>query len=305
MIILLYHNVLAHRPSAFNMLARPDWLTVEKFDEEIASLAERFDLVSLDDIAAAVRDGRRIPRACAITFDDGYSGAFKYGLPVLEKYGTTGAYFVITQHVQDGGPVSYDYFDRLEAQVWLSEVEAVDLTEFGLAAMPLTCDACKLAFLKYFSLEIKTVPGSQQEQLNEGLREQLGVSEEQLAGYLGHEVFQPMSWDNVAQLRRRGCVVGSHSRSHRALSQLDADDLECEVAGSYGDLSAHVESAGPALAYPFGQAEHYNGEVVAAARKAGFAYALTAITGVNDEQTDVFELRRTTFRDLKKLRQAF
>ncbi len=305
MIILLYHNVLAHRPSAFNMLARPDWLTIDEFDEEIASLAERFDLVSLDDIAGAVREGRRIPRACAVTFDDGYSGAYKYGLPVLEKYGATGAYFVITEHVQDGGPVSYDYFDRLEAQVYLTKADAVDLTEFGLRAMPLTCDACKLAFLKYFSREIKTVPGSQQERLNERLREQLDVREEELVGYLGHEVFQPMSWDNVAELRRRGCAVGSHSRSHRALSQLGAKELQCEVAGSYDDLRGRVGPDGLSLAYPFGQAEHYNSEVVVAARAAGFAYALTAITGVNDEQTDLFELRRTTFRDLKKLRQGF
>ena len=33
MIILLYHNVVLHRPSAFNMLARPDWLSVDELEE--------------------------------------------------------------------------------------------------------------------------------------------------------------------------------------------------------------------------------------------------------------------------------
>jgi peptidoglycan/xylan/chitin deacetylase (PgdA/CDA1 family) len=305
MIILLYHNVVAHRPSAFNMLARPDWLTVDKFDEEIASLAERFDLVPLNDIAGAVREGRRIPRACAITFDDGYLGAYQYGLPVLEKHGATGAYFVITKQVQDGGAITYDYFDRLEAQVCLSKADAVDLTDFGLAVMPLTCDACKLAFLKYFSREIKAVPAAQQGPLNERLAGQLNVSEEQLAEYLAHEVFQPMSWDNVAQLRQRGYLVGSHSQSHRTLSLLGADELACELSGSYGDLRARGGVPQLGLAYPFGQAAHYNSDVIAAARDAGYAYAVTAISGVNDGGTDAFELRRTTFRELKKLRQAF
>ena len=48
----------------------------------VASLAERFDIVSLDQIADAIREARSVPRGCAITFDDGYSGAYKYGLPV-------------------------------------------------------------------------------------------------------------------------------------------------------------------------------------------------------------------------------
>ena len=305
MIILLYHNVVLHRPSAFNMLARPDWLSVDEFEEEITSLAERFDLVSLNDITAAVREKRRISRACAVTFDDGYYGAYKYGLPVLEKYGATGAYFVLTQQVRDGGATAYDYFDRLEALVYLTKTEAIDLTEFGLDAAPLTCDACKLAFLKDVRKRIKNVPWSQQERLTERLRAQLDVPEAQLAGYLSHEAFQPVSWTDVADLRRRGCVVGSHTRTHRALSQLEPADLECEVAGSYNDLRERIGEGGLTLADPFGQAEHYNEDVVAAARQAGYAGALTAITGVNDEATDPFELRRVTFRDLKKLRQAF
>jgi peptidoglycan/xylan/chitin deacetylase (PgdA/CDA1 family) len=305
MIILLYHNIVLHRPSAFNMLARPDWLPVDKFEEEIASLAERFDLVSLDQIADAIREGRPVPRGCAITFDDGYSGAYKYGLPVLEKYGATGAYFVITQHVGDSGAPAHDYVYRLEALVYLTRAESIDLAEFGFGVVPLTCDACKLAFFKDVRRWIKDVPPSQQERLKERLREQLDVSEEQITAYLSHEAYRPVGWSDVADMRRRGCVVGSHTRTHRPLSQLAPADVEQEIVGSYDDLRERFGDGELSLAYPFGQAQDYNNDVVAAARKAGYGYALTAISGLNDEATDPFELRRVTFRDLKKLRQAF
>ncbi len=304
MIILLYHNILAHRPSAFNMLARPDWLTIDEFDEEIASLAERFDIVSLDDIADAVKHGRSISRACAITFDDGYSGAYKYGLPVLEKYGATATYFVITGQLDGDATSAYDFFDRLEARVFLTKAGSIDLSGFGLNAMPLTCDACKLAFVKYMNREIKTVPESQYKRVAASLYEQLGVDESATIAYLSHEVFQPMSWDDVGDVWRRGHVVGSHSRSHRALSQLDEQTLSREVRGSYDDLSSHVNAETFGLAYPFGLAEHYNEAVIDASKGAGFSYALTAIPGVNDEHTSPFELRRATFRELKKLRLA-
>jgi len=304
MIILLYHNVIAHRPSAFNMLARPDWLTVDEFDGEIASLAERFDIVSVDDIASAVSSRRRIPRACAITFDDGYRGAYKYGLPVVEKHGATAAYFVITGQFDGDATSAYDFFDRLEAQVFLTKAANIDLGKVGLNAMPLTCDACKLAFLKYMNREIKTVPESQYDAVVGALDAQLGVDESATMEYLSHEAFQPMSWDDVDDVRRRGHIIGSHSRSHRALSQLEEETLSCEVAGSYDDLRRHCGEDGFAIAYPFGLQEHYNEDVTDACKKAKFSYGLTAITGVNDEHASPFELRRATFRELKKLRRA-
>jgi peptidoglycan/xylan/chitin deacetylase (PgdA/CDA1 family) len=303
MIILLYHNVLEHRPSAFNMLARPDWVTVAEFEEEIASLADRFEFVSVDAIAAAVREGRRIPRACAITFDDGYLGAYKYGLPILEQYGATAAYYVITQHLSGDQAKVYDFFDKLEARLWMTKADALDLTEFGGELLPLRCDACKVDALKKVSALSKAVHESQQVRLSGALAEQLVADQEGVQEYLSHEAFQPMTWDDLVDIRRRGSEVGSHSRSHRALSQLDEKTLDCEIRGSHEDLASHVDADGIGIAYPFGQQEHYSPNVVAAAREAGYAYALTATTGINHEQTPLFELRRSTFRELKKLRK--
>lgn len=303
MIILLYHNVIAHRPSAFNMLTRRDWLTIDEFDEEIALVAKRYEFVSVEDIAVAVRDGRTIPNAVAVTFDDGYTCAKAYGAPVLEKYGATATYFVITSLVHRGTPDGYDFFDRLEAQLYLTGVETLDLTQIGMVRLPLTCDECKLKALKYVSREYKSIPGEMQARLDHELKAQLSVAEAPMRAYLAHEVFRPMDWDDVAELQRRGFTVGSHARTHRALSQLEEEDLRCELQGSRDDLrSQGVDNA--ALAYPFGQEAHYDARVIDAARAADYPFALTAIPGINDAATPVFELYRATFRDLKKLRKA-
>jgi hypothetical protein len=225
MIILLYNNVVLHRPSAFNMLARPDWLSVDEFEEEVASLAERFDLVSLNDITDAVREKRRIPRPALSRSTTATTVRTGTACRCLRVW-NDGRVLRDHAQVRDAGATAYDYFDRLEALVCLTETGAIDLTEFGLDVAPLTCDACKLGFLKEFCRRIKNLPWSQQERLNERLREQLDVPDAQLAGYLSHEAFQPVSWTDVADLRRRGCVVGSHTRTHRALSQLEPADLD-------------------------------------------------------------------------------
>jgi peptidoglycan/xylan/chitin deacetylase (PgdA/CDA1 family) len=304
MIILLYHNVVRHRPSAFNMLSRPGWHAVGDFDEEIRSIAERFDIVPLDDIANAVRDGRSISRACAITFDDGYAGAYEYAVPILEKYRATATFFVITQQLCDTGPPTYDYFDRLEAAVYLTEAKAIDLSEEGLGAHELTCDECKLAFLRGLRRSIDSLSWDEQVRANQRFSEQLAVPEDRLLEYLSHEVFQPMAWSDVEELRRAGHAIGSHTRTHRVLSQLGAQDLAWELAGSRDDLHSHGADGALALAYPLGQAQHYSGEVIAATRSAGYAYAVSARPGINDTTTGPFELRRSTFRDVKKLRKV-
>jgi peptidoglycan/xylan/chitin deacetylase (PgdA/CDA1 family) len=197
----------------------------------------------------------------------------------------------------------HDFFDRGEALLFATEAEALDLTPLGMERLPLTCDGCKLAALKYVSRQYKSIDGERQRQLDETMREQLEGADASVASYLEHEVFQPMSRDDVAELRRRGCDVGSHTRTHRALTQLGDDELGCELAGSREELVAlGVER--PGLAYPFGLEGHYDARVVDAARAAGYEYALTALPGVNGAATPLLELRRGTYRELKKLRKG-
>jgi hypothetical protein len=80
------------------------------------------------------------------------------------------------------------------------------------------------------------------------------------------------------------------------------DELAEEVTGSFKEVAANVATERVALAYPFGLVEHFDANVIAATERAGFCYGLTAMPGANDEHTGIFELRRVTFRDLKKVR---
>jgi peptidoglycan/xylan/chitin deacetylase (PgdA/CDA1 family) len=98
-------------------------------------------------------------------------------------------------------------------------------------------------------------------------------------------------WDEIEALAAAGVTIGSHTRHHRRLTELDPGELESELAGSLEDLRERLPEAVAVLAYPNG--DHDSG-VRAAAREAGFLAAYTTEKGRNAAGTDPFRLRRVS-----------
>lgn len=298
MIIVNYHNVLAHRPNAFNMLVRKEWASAKQFERQVEALAERFNVVPLDDIVHAIRQGTSLPRACAITFDDGYFGAYKYAIPALERLGLHATFFVVTGHIRDDKAASRDCLDLVEALVHLTTRQELELGSLG--GHSLTCDACKVDFLKKYKRLVNTETSAEREETVGAIREQLDVPKDAVAAFLEHEAFQIMGWSQIDDLRSRGFSVGSHTRTHASLAKTDADAIEEEVRGSYEDLSEHTGRDDLPFAYPYGKPEHMSAAAVAAVERAGYDCALTTISGANSPDTDLFQLHRVSYKSIKK-----
>lgn len=76
----------------------------------------------------------------------------------------------------------------------------------------------------------------------------------------------PLGWDDLARLQERGWEIGSHTRSHPRLTQLDDDELERELEESRRELESRLGGC-TSLAYPYGDLDD---RVVEAARRAGY-----------------------------------
>ncbi len=62
-----------------------------------------------------------------------------------------------------------------------------------------------------------------------------------------------LSWPEAADLAAAGHAIGSHGRSHRALTELSPDETRQEVTGSLSDLRARLGIRRPVYAYPYGK----------------------------------------------------
>ena len=99
--VLMYHSI-APRST--------DYLTVAcaRFRMQVDHLADRYKIVGLRDIEAAIAGHASMPRdAVVLTFDDGLWDNVEHAVPVLEARGTRAVFFVIASVI--GGDTRCDH----------------------------------------------------------------------------------------------------------------------------------------------------------------------------------------------------
>jgi peptidoglycan/xylan/chitin deacetylase (PgdA/CDA1 family) len=76
-----------------------------------------------------------------------------------------------------------------------------------------------------------------------------------------------MDWNDLGRLAERGWEIGSHTRTHPRLTQLDDERLELELSESRDECGAQLGRECQAIAYPYGDVDE---RVAAAARRVGY-----------------------------------
>ncbi len=81
-----------------------------------------------------------------------------------------------------------------------------------------------------------------------------------------------MGWGELRELADGGWEVGSHTRSHPRLTDLDGASLDDELAASRADCERALGRPCESIAYPYGAVDE---RVVEAAGRAGYSFGLT------------------------------
>jgi peptidoglycan/xylan/chitin deacetylase (PgdA/CDA1 family) len=90
----------------------------------------------------------------------------------------------------------------------------------------------------------------------------------QWAGSAHEKELRCLSWRDLSALRQAGWEIGSHSRTHPRLTELDDDALLAELAGSRHECEDRLGAPCRAIAYPYGDVDR---RVRAASAAAGYA----------------------------------
>jgi peptidoglycan/xylan/chitin deacetylase (PgdA/CDA1 family) len=95
---------------------------------------------------------------------------------------------------------------------------------------------------------------------------------EQWTGTPHESELAPMTWDALGRLMEAGWEIGSHTRTHPHLTQLDDASLRAELEGSREACRAGVGRACDTIAYPYGDVD---ARVVDFTRDAGYVAGAT------------------------------
>lgn len=114
--ILMYHYI-STPPSASDKIRVGLSVTPKMFEAQIKLLVDNgFTAVTLSDLYAHLATGRALPaKPIILTFDDGYVDNYQNAFPILQKYGLTGTFFVLTApaDAEDPAYLSWDMIEEM------------------------------------------------------------------------------------------------------------------------------------------------------------------------------------------------
>ncbi|MFW6124199.1 MAG: polysaccharide deacetylase family protein [Acidobacteriota bacterium] len=102
----------------------------------------------------------------------------------------------------------------------------------------------------------------------------------------------PLSSKQIIQMDKDGMDFGSHTLSHKDLTQISQEEAWKEIKGSKEYLEDLLGHDIISFSYPYGSWSNFNASTTEMLKKAGYKMALTSIYGSNSLQADLYSLKR-------------
>ena len=212
------------------------------FAARMAHIARHYRVMTVEDLAAGLQEGRVPKNALAITFDDGYRDNFTHAAPILKRLGLPATIFLVTGHIDTPRAL---WFDRLAMAFKSATARRVELADGQLLSLGTVSD--RLAALDAALTHLKRLSDDERTDSVEQLMILLRPNPERPKRLM-------LSWDEVDALRGLGFSIGAHTITHPILSRLTAGP---RVGGNPRLEGRHRE--GPGRARPWFRVSKWQG----------------------------------------------
>jgi len=272
-LVISYHRVVEDFHNSAIRSISPMLITVKTLERQLDWIGQRYDFISLDDLAGWSAGDVKFRRpVAAITFDDGYSDVYEHGFPVLRRKGIPSAIFVVTDHV---GNTHMQIHDELYLRICraLSQWAAPE-REFGHILQDLDIPSHKAVMMvknvkdpfRFTRVCLEQLCQDDLRRIISGLCS-VSVDIEDMS-----REFYSVTWDMLREMLRGDVTVGSHTRSHALLVNETGEKVFDEVYASRIAVEQMLGTPIKHFAYPDGR---FNKDVIKAVRDAGYRCAYT------------------------------
>lgn len=288
--VLCYHSVADDPESQSDYISTSITVSADLFEKQMRILRERYNPVTLDDIADWLKGNKSLPRrSVAVTFDDGFEDNYTACAPLMEKYNIFGAFYLTVGAVQKN---ELPWFCRL---IYLFQEARRRNTILDDETMKRTWNLGNPAEnSEAFALYVHPCAaktGNEMKQYVEDLEAWFGYKLDLTQGP------RMMSFAQADELRRRGHIIGNHTFSHGNAARIPAETLQQEIAEANAVLdreiktgrSEHFSYPNPCLLNP-----QWNEQSLAVTKQAGFKTAVLTDAGVVTKTSDPLLLPRVT-----------
>jgi peptidoglycan/xylan/chitin deacetylase (PgdA/CDA1 family) len=263
--VLAYHRVdeFGHQP-----LLDPDLIsaTPALFAAHMQMIARAYQPVSAEDVVNAVERGVSLPRgAVLVTVDDGYRDFRDVIFPIAHRYGVRPVLFVPTAFVGQG----VFWWDELYRALQFAKTPQID-TPIG--RLPLRTPDEKNQAMDLMRVYVKQSPFEQAHREVEALY--ATVASEMVA-----DSPITLDWGELRALARDGATIAAHTHTHPILSHISLEQARREIRESQQLIAREIGHALPLFAFPDGQPQAFNADVMQILREEDFKVAVTMVEG--------------------------
>jgi peptidoglycan/xylan/chitin deacetylase (PgdA/CDA1 family) len=295
--ILMYHRILPPDDPRTEAEEPGMIVTPETFRKHIGWLRAEFELIHLGEWVERAKQGKSVPpKACAITFDDGWRDNYEFAFPILEETGTRATVFAVSHMIGTEGTFWPNRLARILSapESHVTQSQALDWLRALVPpafAPPLDRDQRSAVISA-----AKALPDHE-------ILEKLECIEREIPRALsaGRSL---LDWDELRAMAQSGLVeVGSHTCHHARLNDsMSAEQTTHEILDSQRLLQERLDRPIRLFCFPNGDVtpggldlvrKHYDG-------------AVTTQMGINTPDTSPYHLMRTAIHeDISARRSAF
>ena len=301
-VILTYHRVVSDHMVRDEHIQPGMYVRGQSFEVHITYLRKRFNIISLDELLDLWKTNRlKSHRSyCVITFDDGWKDNYQFAFPVLMKYQIPATIFLATDFIgtarwfwpdqmmlllENGRQDTTGEADRKVFSTVLAETIGVTLSAAdGIfrrieSGEPIDPDAI-IEFCKKVEVDrIHQIIDRLSRALHLDLPTQRVL----------------LNWDEVREMAGKGVTFGSHSGSHRIMTQIPLSEVRTELIDSRKMMLEQGIKPVPVFCYPNGNFDRDIQELV---RESGYLAAVGCEVGLErDRPSDLFALKRISLHE--------
>jgi len=301
-VILTYHRVVSDHMVRDELIQPGMYVREQSFESHITYLRKRFHIISLDELLDLWQTNRlKSHRSyCVITFDDGWKDNYQFAFPVLKKYRIPATIFLATDFIGTARRFWPDHMmfllemsrqhttgadDRRAFSTVLAETIGVTLSakdeifRRGESGDPIDPDAI-IEFCKGVGVDrIQQIIDRLSRALHVDLPTQRVL----------------LSWNEVREMAGEGVTFGSHSGSHRIMTQIPLSEVKMELIDSRKTMLEQGIKPVPVFCYPNGNFDRDIQELV---RGSGYLAAVGCEVGLErDRPSDLFALKRISLHE--------
>lgn len=268
--ILAYHRVWDEAPATFAFDEELISANREDFHRQMSWIKRHFEVLSFADLHLCAQEDRSWPRrALVITFDDGYADNYTHAFPILKELNLPATIFLSTSYIDSPRLFWWDLIAYCVKHTNLSKVKLPAVSEQALSFE--NAKARRLMINKIL-LWIKSVDDHIKNAFLETLPATLEVA---LPADISSAT--QLNWHQVREMAAHHIEFGGHSVTHPILSNIDAAQLEMEIAGCKRQIETQLGREVLVFSYPNGQSSPAVQEAV---QRAGYAYSTAYFAGV-------------------------